>query len=304
MTVERSLTHCLAPAKLNLFLHVIGRRADGYHLLQSAMQLLDYGDILHFTTRADGQLQRIGALPGVSIDNDLVLRAARLLQSHCGVPQCGADIVLEKRLPMGAGLGGGSSDAATTLIALNYLWQTNLNRQQLMQLGLQLGADIPFFIFGRNAFAQGIGEQLSEWDIDAQCAAQSWYVVLEPGVMVATPTIFSAKDLTRDSEPVRIADFSSNSASKAEKHAFGRNDLQAVAVRLFPQIAQALDCLSAFGPARMTGSGACVFCALPSEAAAEEVLQKVPAKWKAWKAKALKQHPMNKYLSDDGNKIV
>lgn len=297
MSVERRLTDCLAPAKLNLFLHVIGRRTDGYHLLQSVMQLLDYGDILHFTTRSDGQLQRMGALPGVTQADDLVLRAARLLQNHCGVPHLGADIILEKRLPMGAGLGGGSSDAATTLIALNHLWQTGLNRRQLMQLGLQLGADIPFFIFGRTAFAEGIGEQLQTLPNESEnemTAPDSWYVVLEPGVIVPTPAIFSAKSLTRDSKPVKITDFSSS-----QIHAFGKNDLQAVAVSLFPQIGQALDWLGIYGTAKMTGSGACVFCAVETELAAQHVVEMVPSGWKAWKAKALIQHTMNQYVSDE-----
>ncbi len=200
--MRASLTGCLAPAKLNLFLHVVGRRSDGYHLLQSAFQLLDVGDKLDFAVRADGDVQRLSNLPGVTQDEDLVVRAARLLQAATGT-QSGADIAVDKRLPMGAGLGGGSSDAATTLIALNHLWNTRLSRQQLMQLGLQLGADVPFFVFGQNAFVEGIGEVLSPVDIP-----EVWFVVLEPGVAVPTPTIFRAAELTRDTKMVTISDFS------------------------------------------------------------------------------------------------
>ncbi len=294
MSSPRSLSNCLAPAKLNLFLHVTGRRADGYHLLQTVFQLLDHGDQLHFTVRADGLLRRMNPFPGVSEEDDLVLRAARLLRQHVlaggrsEASTWGADIALEKSLPMGGGLGGGSSDAATTLIALNHLWQAGLTRQQLMQLGLQLGADVPFFLFGGNAFAEGIGEQMQPVD-----TPECWYVVIEPGVMVPTPAIFSAKSLTRNSKHVTIADFSSSPISR-----FGKNDLQAVAADLFPEIADAIEWLSAHGAARMTGSGACVFCAMETESAAQHVVKQVPTHWKAWSAKALKQHPMAAFLSD------
>lgn len=294
MTTPRSLSNCLAPAKLNLFLHVTGRRADGYHLLQTVFQLLDYGDQLHFTVRDDGGLRRMNPFPGVSEEDDLVLRAARLLRQQgvatgrAGAADLGADIALEKRLPMGGGLGGGSSDAATTLIALNHLWQMGLTRQQLMQLGVQLGADVPFFLFGGNAFAEGIGEQMQPVD-----TPDCWYVVIEPGVMVPTPAIFSAKDLTRDSKHVTIADFSSSPTSR-----FGKNDLQAVAAGLYPEIADAIEWLSAHGAARMTGSGACVFCAMETESAAQQVVKQVPTHWKAWSARALSRHPMAAFLSD------
>ena len=288
------LNNCLAPAKLNLFLHVLGRRADGYHLLQSVFQLLDYGDTLHFSLREDGKIRRTTPLAGVAEVDDLVVRAARLLQSQA--PRMGVDIRLEKVLPMGGGLGGGSSDAATTLIALNHLWQIGLNRDQLMQIGLKLGADVPFFLFGRNAFAEGVGDELR-----AVGTPKCWYVVIEPGVMVPTPTIFSAHDLTRDTKPVTIADFSSSQTSR-----FGKNDLQAVAVRLYPPIAQALEWLGSYGAARMTGSGACVFCAIPDEINAESTAHAVvaaaraafPEQWKVWCAKALMQHPMAQYLID------
>jgi 4-diphosphocytidyl-2-C-methyl-D-erythritol kinase len=293
MMGQMTLENCLAPAKLNLFLHVVGRRPDGYHLLQSAFQLLDYGDTLHFSLRADPQIVLASPVPGVPDADNLVLRAARLLQQHAlqqqGHLPPGVTIVLEKRLPMGGGLGGGSSDAATTLMALNHLWQLGLPRAQLMTLGLQLGADVPFFLFGSNAFAEGIGEQLQPIS-----TPESWYVVLEPGVMVPTPAIFSAKDLTRDSERVTIADFSSSDTTQ-----FGKNDLQSVAARLYPQVAEALDWMASRHPqqqARMTGSGACVFCAFDDEAQARQMVQAVPKKWRAWCAKGLQQHPMAKFL--------
>ncbi len=292
---SRVLNHCPAPAKLNLFLHVIGRRTDGYHLLQTAFQLIDYGDLLHFQVRADGIIRRTNLVHGVAEEDDLVVRAAKLLQAQCPstTSLLGADITLDKRLPMGGGLGGGSSDAATTLMALNYLWQTGLSRTQLLQLSLPLGADIPFFLYGQNAFAEGIGEALTPI-----ATPDDWFIVIEPGVMVPTPAIFSAKDLTRDSKPVKITDFSDSN----NKRAFGRNDLQTVAANMFPPIADAIDWLGNYGNARMTGSGACVFCAFADQHSADAVLKKVPADWKAWKAKAITHHPLA-YLLDQSSII-
>ncbi|OWW20612.1 4-(cytidine 5'-diphospho)-2-C-methyl-D-erythritol kinase [Noviherbaspirillum denitrificans] len=283
-----TLNNCPAPAKLNLFLHVTGRRPDGYHLLQTVFQLLDHGDMLHFTARDDGEVRRITNVPGVPEDSDLIVRAAKLLKS--AAPQQtvhqGADIAIDKRLPMGGGLGGGSSDAATTLIALNHLWHTGLTRNELMKLGLQLGADVPFFIFGQNAFAEGVGEDLVAVD-----TPECWYVVIEPGVSAPTAAIFSDPGLTRNTNPVRISDFSKAS------NCFGKNDLQVVATRLFPPIEQAVEWLSQFGDARMTGSGACVFCAFGQEHEADKVLKAAretgPAQWKAWKAKAIERHPLS-----------
>ncbi len=277
----RTLNHCLAPAKLNLFLHVTGRRDDGYHLLQTVFQLLDYGDILHFTVRDDGAIHRLGQVPGVPPESDLIVRAARLLQETLGAPRAGADIAIEKKLPLGGGLGGGSSDAATTLIALNHLWQAGLSRLELAQLGLRLGADVPFFIFGHNAFAAGIGEELT-----AVATPPGWYVVIEPGVSVPTQAIFSAKELTRDTKNVTITDFSTAPLG------FGKNDLQTVAVQLFPAIAEAIEWLQPYGQARMTGSGACVFCHFAHEPEADAVLKRVQVRWKAWKARAIGQHPL------------
>jgi 4-diphosphocytidyl-2-C-methyl-D-erythritol kinase len=283
-TANGALRDCPAPAKLNLFLHVIGRRADGYHLLQTAFQLIDRCDLLHFEMRSDGRIRRVNDIPNVPEQDDLIVRAARLLQSHTGCT-LGADLELEKILPMGGGLGGGSSDAATTLLALNHLWQAGLSRTQLMELGLQLGADVPFFLFGQNAFAEGVGEVLQPIE-----TPQRWYVVIEPGVQVPTPAIFSAKELTRDTKPIRIADFSSNAESN------WKNDLQAVAATLYPPVQSAINWLNNFGDARMTGSGACVFCAFDDEMVAEKVQRQVPENWTSWKAKSLHRHPMANLL--------
>ncbi|WP_034295576.1 4-(cytidine 5'-diphospho)-2-C-methyl-D-erythritol kinase [Herbaspirillum sp. RV1423] len=283
--MQASLLNCPAPAKLNLFLHVTGRRPDGYHLLQTAFQLIDRSDTLDFTVRDDGRIRRVNDIPGVPAGTDLVVRAARLLQAAAGKPELGADITVRKRLPMGGGLGGGSSDAATTLMALNHLWQTGLTRAQLMALGLQLGADVPFFLFGRNAFAEGVGEKLLPLQ-----TADCWFVVIEPGVAVPTAIIFSSEELTRDTKVVKITDFPE--AHNFLHSSFGKNDLEVVAVKQFPPVAEAIEWLSAFGNARMTGSGACVFCSFEHEHQADEVLKQVPSKWIAWKAKAMQEHPL------------
>ena len=290
----RSLHDCPAPAKLNLFLHVTGRRADGYHLLQSVFQLIDRADRLHFDLRDDDVIRRTNEVPGVPEEQDLVIRALRLLQAdyarrHGRLPP-GISVTVEKVLPMGGGLGGGSSDAATALMAANTLWDAGLTQGELMALGLPLGADIPFFLFGETAFAEGVGEALQ-----AVPGPDCWYVVIEPGVAVPTPAIFSAPDLTRDSKPVRIADFSRH-ADLCSTVGFGKNDLQDVAMRLFPPVAEAVEWLSGHGDARMTGSGACVFCAFSSEDAADQVLAQVPGRWAAWKAKSLRTHPLMKSL--------
>ncbi len=284
-----TLNNCPAPAKLNLFLHVTGRRPDGYHLLQTVFQLIDYGDLLHFKTRDDGNIRRSTEIPGVPEQSDLVVRAAQLLKSAAGSVRLGAEIAIDKRLPMGGGLGGGSSDAATTLIALNHLWRTGLTRTELMTLGLQLGADVPFFLFGHNAFAEGIGETLQ-----SLTTPDCWYVVIEPGVSAPTAAIFSDPELTRNSKPVKISDFSKATIG------FGKNDLQVVAIRLFPPIAKAVEWLQQYGEARMTGSGACVFCAFSQEQQASEVIdaarRSVASGWKVWKARAIERHPLSHLL--------
>jgi len=286
-----SLKNCPAPAKLNLFLHVTGRRADGYHLLQTVFQLLDHGDTLHFDLRDDDAIHRVTELEGVPEQQDLIIRAARLLQAEVlrrtGALPRGVDIAIDKILPMGGGLGGGSSDAATTLMALNHLWQAGLSKEELMALGLPLGADIPFFIFGETAFAEGVGEALQPVR-----APECWYVVIEPGVSVPTAAIFCSERLTRDTPPVIITDFSSHLENQTDLTGYGRNDLQQVATSLFPPVAEAITWLRAHGDARMTGSGACVFCAVSGEVEADAVLSKVPAKWTSWKAQALNKHPI------------
>jgi 4-diphosphocytidyl-2-C-methyl-D-erythritol kinase len=290
-----SLHGCPAPAKLNLFLHVTGRRPDGYHLLQSVFQLIDHGDTLDFDLRSDERIVRVNDVPGVPEEQDLIVRALRALQveyqrRHGKLPP-GIDVRIDKCLPMGGGLGGGSSDAATALMAANYLWQAGLTDAELMAIGLPLGADIPFFLFGETAFAEGVGEALQ-----AVPGPDCWYVVIEPGVSVPTAAIFTAPDLTRDTNAVRIADFLGHLAGSKGSIEFGKNDLQDVAARLFPPVAEAVEWLSGHGAARMTGSGACVFSAFSSEQEAEQVLMQVPAKWKAWKARSLTKHPMKSLL--------
>jgi 4-diphosphocytidyl-2-C-methyl-D-erythritol kinase len=290
-----SLHGCPAPAKLNLFLHVTGRRADGYHLLQSVFQLIDRSDTLDFDLRNDERIVRVNDVPGVPEEQDLIVRALRAFQAeyarrHGRLPP-GIDVRIDKRLPMGGGLGGGSSDAATALMAANYLWQAGLSDAELMALGLPLGADIPFFLFGETAFAEGVGEALQ-----AVPGPDCWYVVIEPGVSVPTVAIFTAPDLTRNTKAVTVADFLGRNSGSQGLSGFGKNDLQDVAIRLFPPVAEAVEWLGHHGAARMTGSGACVFSAFSTEQEAEQVLTQVPAKWKAWKARSLTKHPMKSLL--------
>jgi len=266
-----------APAKLNLFLHVVGRRKDGYHLLQTAFRFLDYGDELSLRVRADGAIRRTTALKGVPEEQDLSVRAAQALQRETGCHE-GVDIGIVKRLPMGGGLGGGSSDAATTLIALNRLWQTGLRRDRLQQLALALGADVPVFVFGQNAFAEGIGERLQ-----ALRLPPAWYLILVPELAVSTAEIFSAAELTRNTNAITIAAFSVGQ---------GRNDLEPVVCRRYPQVARFLDWLRRYGDARMTGSGACVFCAFDSEERARRVLSEMPADMRGFVARGLDRHPL------------
>ncbi len=287
MTASEFLHDCAAPAKLNLFLHVVGRREDGYHLLQSVFQLISLSDTLHFDLRDDERLVRVTEVEGVPQQSDLIIRAAHSLRDLAaarGIAVRGVDIRIDKQIPMGGGLGGGSSDAATTLLALNQLWALGLSRDELMAIGVGLGADVPFFLLGQNAFVEGIGEQLTPID-----TPDGWFVVIHPGVAVPTPAIFGAAELTRDTKAVRIADFS---ASLASIPGFGKNDLQAVAARAFPAVSDALRWLSRHGEARMTGSGACVFCRLDSEPEAKAVLQAIPSGWRGWLARALPRHPL------------
>ena len=281
---------CPAPAKINLFLHVTGRRADGYHLLQTAFRMLDHGDTLGFRVRGDGSIQRLSEVPGVPAESDLIVRAARLLQSktHC---RLGVDLQVDKRLPMGGGLGGGSSDAATTLLALNHLWALDVPRSRLQSWALELGADVPFFVYGRTALAEGVGEELQPLNL-----SPSWYVVIEPPVSVPTVEIFSAKELTRDTEALRIAGFAVTETEQRLQQ--GRNDLEPVACSRYPVIQQALDALKPFGSPRMSGSGACVFLPCERQAAAETVVKILQAEWKVWCTPALDRHPLLAWARD------
>lgn len=279
----------LAPCKLNLFLHITGRRDDGYHLLQSLFLLLAYGDTLCITRREDGELRLLQPLPGVLPAQDLCIRAARALQQATGC-RLGADILCEKRTPLGGGLGGGSSDAASVLMALNQLWQLGLTREALMQIGVSLGADVPVFIFGQTAWAEGIGEQLIAWPWQ-QAVLARYYVVLTPALAVPTAQIFAQQALTRDSKPLRIADFS-NGAFASAFWQNTRNDLQAVVCTLYPAVAQLIDWASQFGPARMSGSGASVFVVVDSARQAEEILSQRPENTSGFWAKGLEYHPL------------
>jgi 4-diphosphocytidyl-2-C-methyl-D-erythritol kinase len=266
-----------APAKLNLMLHVVGRRDDGYHLLQTVFRLIDLADTLAFAPRDDGAIRLATPLAGVPEDADLTVRVARLLQAETGC-RAGATISVEKRIPLGGGLGGGSSDAATTLIALNHLWGTGLRRDDLARLGLTLGADVPFFLFGRNAFGEGIGELLTVVDLPP-----SWYVVIAPQVAVSTREIFAAPELTRNTKPVKITVFFAG---------LGTNDLEPVVRARFPEVARALDWLARHGEARMSGSGSSVFAAFEREDEARAVAAKVPGEWRAWAVRGLDRHPL------------
>ena len=269
-----------APAKLNLFLHVVGRRADGYHFLQTVFRFIDRADTLRFAPRADADIVLATPIPGVPADSDLTVRAARLLQQATGCRQ-GATIHLDKQLPMGGGLGGGSSDAATVLLALNHLWRTGLSRRQLEQLGLTLGADVPVFVHGHNTFAEGIGEAFTDVVLPSES-----YLVLHPDAHVPTAAIFSAPELKRDTPAIRPADW---------RHGQGHNDLEAVACAKFPAVGAALAWLKTKAvQAMMTGSGACVFAGFARRSAAEAALADLPAGLRGWVADGLAEHPLAK----------
>ncbi|HUX91238.1 MAG TPA: 4-(cytidine 5'-diphospho)-2-C-methyl-D-erythritol kinase [Gallionellaceae bacterium] len=278
---------CPAPAKLNLFLHVTGRRADGYHLLQTLFRFIDLSDTLQFTLREDGAVRRVNALEGVPPEQDLCVRAARLLQQECACT-LGVDIALEKRIPMGGGLGGGSSDAATTLLALNKLWQLGLPRARLMELGLTLGADVPVFVFGENAFAEGVGEQLQAFALP-----DAWYVVLFPPVHVPTAKIFTHPELTRDTNSITIRALPIGQSLSTV--GWLGNDLQSIVCKLYPEVAQYLAILGKFAPAMMTGSGACVFAEFASEVEAQKVLLQLPKEIQGVVAQGLRQHPLRNF---------
>ncbi len=281
---------CPAPAKLNLFLHVTGRRPDGYHLLQTLFRFIDLHDTLHFSLRADGVIRRANNLEGIAEEQDLCVQAARLLKSETGCA-LGADITIEKHIPMGGGLGGGSSDAATVLIALNRLWSLDLSRERLMQIGLRLGADVPVFIFGENAFAEGVGEQLQAYPLPEAC-----YVILFPPVRVPTAQIFAHPELTRNAVSITMRALSEREllCDEGEFH----NDLQPVVCKLYPEVANHIGWLGNFGKAMMTGSGACVFAEFDSRGEAETVIKQLPPWMHGVVAQGLARHPLHDWVLD------
>ena len=275
-----------APAKLNVFLHITGRRDDGYHALETLFVPISYGDVVTLAERSDGEIVRERGADGLAAEDDLSVRAARVLQSESGTAR-GASISVEKHLPIGGGLGGGSSDAATVLLGLNRLWQLNYSRRSLMRLALKLGADIPFFIFGEPALGRGIGEVLAPVSLPP-----TWFSVLNPGIAVATATIFAAPELTRNSASTKITVFAEG---------FGRNDLQGVATARFPAIAACLETLAreaatvrATAQPQMSGSGSCVFAAFAAEDVAAQVLSRATraCRLTGFVARALDRHPL------------
>lgn len=284
-----------APAKLNLFLHIVGRRADGYHLLQSVFQLIDWCDTVTLKAIPDNRICRSNPVAGLAEDADLVVRAARLLKAHANL-KTGVEIELRKNLPIGAGLGGGSSDAASTLIGLNYLWNLNLSRSELSEIGLKLGADVPFFIHGSNAFVEGIGEIIHDISLPDQT-----FMVIFPHRGIATKAIFEHPELTRDHAPITIDDFL---ASKCASESF-LNDCQAVAMRICPEVKHAVDWIAGavpFSRPQMSGSGSCVFTALPDKAdhaSLEHQMQNVPRGWVGRIVRGINKNPAYNLISSE-----
>ncbi|HEX5160574.1 MAG TPA: 4-(cytidine 5'-diphospho)-2-C-methyl-D-erythritol kinase [Steroidobacteraceae bacterium] len=271
-----------APAKLNLMLHVVGRRPDGYHELQTVFHLIDLMDAIDISVREDGMISRPSGPAGVPEDQDLVVRAARALKAATG-SRLGANISVTKRIPLGGGLGGGSSDAATTLVGLNQMWRTGLTSAQLAAIGASLGADVPVFVAGRSAWAEGIGEILTP----VQLGKDSWYLVIFPGVLVPTASVFQAPELTRNSPPTTMRGFLETG---------GRNDCETVVRARFPAVGEALDWLGRHAPARLTGTGSCVFAKFSRAADAERVAARVPDTWRAWVARGLDESPLLEQL--------
>lgn len=272
----------LAPAKLNLCLKITGRRDDGYHLLQSLFQLLDFGDTLHFAARSDTEITLHTPFDGVAPQDNLIVRAAFALRAATDTRH-GVDIHCDKRLPMGGGIGGGSSNAATTLLALNHLWQTGLSANVLSEIGLALGADVPVFVRGRTAWAEGVGEKLTPVEMP-----EDWFVVIHPGVSVATREIFSHQQLTRNSRPIKIAAFLEQGAG---------NDCENVVKSLYPEVKNALDWLSQFAPAQLTGTGSCLFARFADEASAREVFSNRPASYSGFVARGVNVSPSHSALN-------
>jgi 4-diphosphocytidyl-2-C-methyl-D-erythritol kinase len=275
-----------APAKLNLFLHVLGRRADGYHELQTIFQLIDLADSIGIGVREDGLIERTEGPADVPPESDLVVRAARVLQEASGSRQ-GATLRVRKRIPMGGGLGGGSSDAATVLLVLNRLWRVGFGLEELAAIGLGLGADVPVFVYGSSAWGEGRGERLQPLRLPPR-----WFVVLHPGVSISTREVFQAPELTRNSPKRTIADLISPGGPERA----ARNDCEAVVRARAPAVAAALDWLAAQAPARLTGTGACVFAGFPSRAEAERVAARVPAPWQGFVARGLDGSPLHECL--------
>ena len=280
-----------APAKLNLFLHIVGRRPNGYHELQTCFQFVDLTDDIYLRVRSDGQIKRLRGAPGVAEDSDLCVRAARALQAATG-STLGADIDVDKRIPMGAGLGGGSSDAATCLVALNRLWGVDWPLSRLAALGLALGADVPVFVHGRAAWAEGVGEILTPL-VSPQAPLEPNYLIIKPNVFVSTAEVFQDPELTRNSPPITIHGFLASG---------GRNDCLGVVRRRYPEVAQALDWLSTFGnadggPARLTGTGACVFVALESRERGQEIMGQLPPGSEAYLVRGLNESPLLERLA-------
>ena len=267
-----------APAKLNLMLHVVGRRPDGYHELQTVFQLIDLCDRVRITAREDGVISRPKGPLGVPESEDLVVRAARALQQASGT-RMGADIEVTKVIPLGGGLGGGSSDAATTLVALNQIWQIGFTSEQIAAIGVKLGADVPVFVHGRTAWGEGVGERLQPVEIPGD----SWFVVIYPGVHVPTAAVFQAPELTRNSPPTTMRGFLETG---------GRNDCEAVVRARFPAVAEALDWLARHAPSRLTGTGSCVFAKFSRAADAERVAARVPDQWRAFVARGVTRSPL------------
>ncbi len=272
----------LAPAKLNLCLKIIGRRNDGYHLLQSLFQLLDFGDTLHFSLRDDSEIVLHTPFDGVAPADNLIVRAACALRDATNT-HTGIDIHCDKHLPMGGGIGGGSSNAATTLLALNHLWQTGLSADALSEIGLGLGADVPVFVRGRTAWAEGVGEKLTPVEMP-----EDWFVVIHPGVSVATREIFSHQQLTRNSRPIKIAAFLEQGAG---------NDCENVVKSLYPEVKNALDWLSQFAPAQLTGTGSCLFARFADEASARDVFSNRPASYSGFVARGVNVSPSHSALN-------
>ena len=272
-----------APAKLNLFLHVTGRRPDGYHELQTCFQLLDYGDRIRLSEESAGRILREGGLPGLPPEQDLAVRAARRLREATGIRR-GVRISVEKRIPAGGGLGGGSSDAATVLVGLNRLWSLGLSPDELSAIGLALGADVPVFVHGRSAWAEGVGERLQPIELP-----ERWYLVATPDVAVSTAEIFQAPELTRNTPPITISAFRAGA---------GRNDCQPVVAKRYPQVAELIERLSEFAPARMTGTGASVFCAFENEDEARRACLALPPRVRAFVARGVNVSPLHRALSE------